>query len=90
MSIFNLEVNECRSALLIASMDISCFMVLAEQFEEQKHKQVGRDLKKVRTEYGNSSNAKYEVKDKPRFKKRFPYKGSSKDPMVNKSKVPNP
>ena len=52
-------------------MNISRLMVHAEQIEDKKHKQVGRDMKKVRIEYGNSSNSKFKMQDKPRFKRRF-------------------
>ncbi|XP_069145537.1 uncharacterized protein [Solanum lycopersicum] len=71
MGISGLVVTECRSAVLIPNMDISRLMVHAEQIKEQKLKQVGRDLKKVRTEERNSSNNRFEVQDKPRFKRRF-------------------
>ena len=78
--------------MLIPSMDISCLMVHAEKIEEQKLKLVGRKLKKVRTEHGNSSRTRFDVQDKPRFKKRFSNQGPPNAPRVNKSKVstPNP
>ena len=57
-------------------------MVHAEQIEEQKLKQVGRELKKVRTEDGNSSKAKFEVQDKPRFRRRFSNQRPSNAPRV--------
>ena len=49
-------VNECRSAMFIPTMDISRLIVHDKQIEEQKLMQVGRELKKTRTEDGNSSN----------------------------------
>ena len=72
MVLSNLVVNECRLPMLIRSMDISSLMVYSQKLEEKKFKQVGRELKRTRAEYGNSSNARFEVQDKPRFKKRFP------------------
>ena len=87
MGILNLVVNEFRSAMLNPSMDISRLMVHVEQIEDRKLEQVGKELKKVRTKYGNSSKIRFEVQDKPRFKKRFFNQGPSKSPRVNKSKV---
>ena len=90
MGIYDLVVNECSSAMLILCMHIPYFMVHAKQIEEQKLKQVGRELKKVRTEYENSTKTRFEVQDKPRFKKRFSNQGPSSSPRVNKSKVTIP
>ena len=71
MGISNLVVNECRLSILLPSMDISRLIFHAEQIEEQKRKQDSRELNKVRTKDGNSSKTKFEVQDKPRFKRRF-------------------
>ena len=70
MEISDLVVNEYRLEL-IPIMDVSHVMVHAEQIEEHNLKQVGRELKKVRTKDENSSKAKFEVQDKPSFKRRF-------------------
>lgn len=40
-------VNECRSAILITTMDISRLMVHTEEIENQKLKQVGMELKHI-------------------------------------------
>ena len=90
MGISDLVVNDCSSVMLIPIMDISHLMLHAEQIEEQKLKQVGKELKKVRVKDGNSSKTKFEVQDNLRFKKRFSNKVSSCAPRVNNSKVPTP
>ncbi|XP_049372558.1 uncharacterized protein LOC125837496 [Solanum verrucosum] len=79
-----------RSAMLIPTINISHLMVHAEQIEEQKLKQVGREVKKARVDDGNSSNNRFEVQGKPRFKKRFSNQGTSSTPKVNKERVPTP
>ncbi|XP_015087003.1 uncharacterized protein LOC107030124 [Solanum pennellii] len=50
------------------------------------------DLKKVRIEERNSSNNRFEVQDKPRFKRWFSNQEPPNAPRFNKSKVytPNP
>ena len=92
MGISDLVVNECRSAMLIPSMDISRLMVHAKQIEEQKLKQVGRELKNVRTEDGNSSKTKFEVQDKPTIKRRFSNQRPSNAPRSTKKRclLPSP
>ena len=76
--------------MLIPSIGISRLMVHAKQIEEQKLKQVGRELKKVRTEDGNSSKAKFEVQKKPMFKRRFSNQCPSNSPRVNRNKLSTP
>ena len=44
--ISDLVLNECRSAMLILSMEISCPMVHVEQIDEKNLKQVRRELKR--------------------------------------------
>ena len=63
MGISCLVVNECRSAILIPSIDISRIMVNAEQIEEQKHKQVSRELNRTIYDGGNPCKARFELKD---------------------------
>ena len=76
--------------MLIPSMDIYSLMVHDEQIEEQKLKQVGKELKKVRVKDGNSSKTRFEVQDKTMFKKRFSNQGPYNAPRVNKNKVSTP
>ena len=71
MGISDLVYSECRWRVFVPSMDISHLMVHAEQIEKQKPKQVGRELKMVRTKEGNSSKNRFEVQHKPWFKRRF-------------------
>ncbi|XP_049345423.1 uncharacterized protein LOC125809935 [Solanum verrucosum] len=63
---------------------------LKDVAQEQKLKQVNREVKRARTDDGNSSKGKFEVKSKPRFKKRFSNQVSSSTPRVNKERVSNP
>ena len=76
--------------MLIPSMDISRLMVHAEQIEEQKLKQVGKELRRTNAEDGNSSKTIFEVQDNPRFKKSFPNQSLSTIPKVNKGKGSTP
>ncbi|KAH0727836.1 hypothetical protein KY290_003558 [Solanum tuberosum] len=90
MRISDLVVNDCRSIMLIQSMNISRHMVHVEQIEEQKLNQMKRELKKARTDDGNSSKCKFEGQGRPRFKRIFSKQGSSSVPRVNKDIVSNP
>ena len=47
---------------------------------------VEKELKRTRVEDGNSSKARFEVQDKPRFEKRFPNQSPSTSPRINKVK----
>ena len=87
MEISDIVSNECRVAMLIPSMDISLH---AEQIEEQKLKQVSKELKRTTIEDGNSSRARFEVQDKPKFKKRFPNQRPSPTSRINKGKCSTP
>ena len=58
-------------------------MVHTEQIEEQKLKKVGKELERTRAKEGKSDKARFEVKDKPRFNKRFPNQNPSTTPRIN-------
>ncbi|XP_049349486.1 uncharacterized protein LOC125814080 [Solanum verrucosum] len=90
MGVFDLVVNECRSDMLIPSMDISRLMVHAELIEEQNFNQVGRELKRSRADDGKSSKIRIEIQDKPKFKKKFSNQGPPNTAKVNKGKVSTP
>ncbi|KAK4712764.1 hypothetical protein R3W88_018671 [Solanum pinnatisectum] len=83
------DVAQVWSTMLIPSMNISRLMVHAEQIEEQKLNQVGRELKRSRTDDGSSSKNRFEIQGKPRFKKKFSNQGSSSTPRANKDRVSN-
>ncbi|XP_049369896.1 uncharacterized protein LOC125834788 [Solanum verrucosum] len=80
------DVAQVWLAMLIPSIDISRLMVHVEQIEEQKLKQVGRELKRSRADDGNSSKVRFEIQDKPKFKKRYSNQGPPNTPRVNKGK----
>jgi len=82
--------KECRSAMLHDNMDISHLMVYAKQMEDEKLQERNRDVKRPRADDRNSSKSKFEIQDKPRFKKRFSDHGSSNASRPNKDRVSNP
>ncbi|KAK4733907.1 hypothetical protein R3W88_008168 [Solanum pinnatisectum] len=49
-----------------------------------------REVKRARSDNGNSSKGKFEGQGRPRFKRRFSNQGSSSAPRVNKDRVSNP
>ncbi|KAK4706354.1 hypothetical protein R3W88_034083 [Solanum pinnatisectum] len=82
--------KECRAAMLHDNMDISRLMVYAQQVEESKLRKKNRDVKRARSDDGNSSKGKFEGQSGPRFKKRFSNQSSSNAPKTNKDRVSNP
>ena len=69
LGISDLVVNKCKSAMWIPSMDICRLIVYAQQIEKRKINPVGKELKKVRMENGNSSKTKFEVQQKSLFRR---------------------
>ncbi|KAH0776336.1 hypothetical protein KY290_007747 [Solanum tuberosum] len=71
-------------------MDISWLVVYAQQVEEARLRKKNREVKRARTDDGNSSKGKFEGQSGPRFKKRFSNQSSSSAPKTNKDRVSNP
>ncbi|TMW94798.1 hypothetical protein EJD97_009786 [Solanum chilense] len=53
---------------------------------EQNLKQVSRDLKRSNPDEGNSSKTRFEIQDKPRFKKKFSNPSPSNAPKPNQGR----
>lgn len=80
MGISNFVVNECSTSMLSPCVDIYHLMVHDEQIEDQKLKQVCRDLKFIRPEDGNSQKTRFEVQEEV-----FPSKPPN-TPSINNGK----
>ncbi|KAH0773627.1 hypothetical protein KY290_010764 [Solanum tuberosum] len=82
--------EECRAAMFHDNMDISWLMVYAQQVEETRLRKKNREVKRARTNDGNSSKGKFEGQSGLRFKKRFSNQSSSNAQNTNKDRVSNP
>ena len=74
MEISDLVINECRSAMLIPTMDISCLMVYSEQIEDKKVKNIDRELKKTRPKMGILPRLDLKCKISQDLRRIFPTK----------------
>jgi len=87
----NLVVKECRTALLMHDMDISCLLVHSQQIDEEKLKERSRVAKRERTDDGNYSHSRSGGWGHLRFWQRFSGQVSSNAPQrSNNERVSNP
>ena len=71
-------------------MDLSCLMVYAQEVEETRLKKKNKNAKKTIPYDGGNSKSKFEIQDKPRFKKRFSNPVPPNVPRSNKDTMSNP
>ncbi|XP_015072453.1 uncharacterized protein LOC107016520 [Solanum pennellii] len=64
-------VEECRASMVYNNMDLSRFMVHYQQVEESRLKRKNREVKRASLYEGGISKGKFDIQDKPKFKKRF-------------------
>ncbi|KAH0784229.1 hypothetical protein KY290_003827 [Solanum tuberosum] len=74
MGVSDLVVNECRSAMLIPSMDILALWFMPSKLRSKSLSELVR----------------FEIQDKPKFKERFSNQGPPNTPRINKGKVSTP
>uniref|UniRef100_M1DMA9 Gag-pol polyprotein n=1 Tax=Solanum tuberosum TaxID=4113 RepID=M1DMA9_SOLTU len=84
--------KECCMAMRLYDMNISRFMLYAQQMEDEKRQGNNREVKRPRVGDGNFSNAKFDGQGRKRFKQSFSNQGSSSASRVDKGRVsrPNP
>ena len=63
--------EECRSAMLLRNMNISCLMVYVKRVKKARSKRKSRDSKRERSFDGGSSKNMLEIQVKPRFRSGF-------------------
>ena len=63
--------EECHLVMLHDNMDLSMLMVHAQQVEESHLRKKNKKSKKASSFESGSSKSRIDIKDKPKFKKRF-------------------
>ena len=63
--------EECNFAILHEHMNICSLMVHAQQVEQKRDKRKSSDAKNSTSFDGGSSKGRLDIKEKPRFKKRY-------------------
>lgn len=90
MSVPNDLVEEFRAVIIHENMDISHLIVYAQHVQETRLLNRNRDAKRERPYDRFTSKGRIEIRDKPKFKKRFSNQVSSNVPMKYKDRVPKP
>ena len=83
-------MEECHSSIIPDDMNIFRLMVHAQQVEEVRLRRKHRESKSSKPFDSGSSKGSLEIKDKPRFKKRFSNQVPSKFPKALDDSVSNP
>ena len=76
--------------MLHDKMDIYLLRVHAQQVEVSSIKRNNRELKRERPYNGGTSKGKFNIQDKPKFKKIFSNHVPSSFPKANKDRISNP
>ena len=64
-------MKECLADIFHNDIDLSHLMVHDQQASISRIKKKGREAKKKRPHDGGTSKGKFEIQDKPKFKKSF-------------------
>ncbi|XP_049394685.1 uncharacterized protein LOC125858973 [Solanum stenotomum] len=76
----DMVVKQCRTAMLVVDMDISCLMVHAQQIEEENIKERSREANRERVDDSNYSHSRSDGRGRSRFLQKFFGQGSSSAP----------